>query len=66
MKTESILKVTYLSVNYYPLSIWLVNGYKYDMKRLKALINHKSSGKVVYFINPAFWRGLEIQAGHRE
>jgi len=33
---------------------------KYDMKRLKALISHKPFGRVVYYINPAFWRGLEI------
>lgn len=39
---------------------------KYDMKRLKALINHKSKGKVVYHINPAFWRGLEIKPEHKD
>ena len=34
---------------------------KYDMKKLKALIGKKLPNHVVYYINPAFWRGLEIR-----
>ena len=33
---------------------------RYDMKRLKALLNKTSSEKLSYTINPAFWKGLEI------
>jgi len=33
---------------------------KYDMKRLKAIIAKKRTGRVVYQINPAFWSGLEV------
>ena len=33
---------------------------KYDMKRLKALVRKQEENIVLYFINPAFWSGLEI------
>lgn len=38
-----------------------VYSVKYDLKRLKALIERRAGGKPVYRVNPAFWRGLEIQ-----
>ena len=33
---------------------------RYDMKLLKALIKRIPEGELVYYINPAFWSGLEI------
>lgn len=33
----------------------------YDMKRLRALIDKRKTGELVYIVNPAFWRGLEIR-----
>ncbi|NIO29511.1 MAG: hypothetical protein GTO29_13270 [Candidatus Latescibacteria bacterium] len=38
-----------------------VHQVKYDLKRLKALVSKKEPEHVVYGINPAFWRGLEIK-----
>ena len=35
---------------------------KYDMKRLRALIERKGVENVAMRINPAFWRALEIRA----
>jgi hypothetical protein len=32
----------------------------YDMKRLLTLIAKRKAGGLVYAVNPAFWRGLEI------
>ena len=32
----------------------------YEMKKLKALVNVRPSSDLVYAINPAFWRGLDI------
>jgi hypothetical protein len=37
-----------------------VYSVKYDMKRLKAIAAASPSGKPVYYINPAFWSGLDI------
>jgi hypothetical protein len=34
---------------------------KYDMRRLKALIQHKGLEHAALRINPAFWRALEVQ-----
>lgn len=36
---------------------------KYDMKRLKALVRKQQENIVLYYINPAFWSGLEIKHG---
>jgi hypothetical protein len=33
---------------------------KYDIKRLKALVKKQQENIVLYYINPAFWAGLEI------
>jgi hypothetical protein len=33
---------------------------KYDIKRLKALVKKQHENIVLYYINPAFWAGLEI------
>jgi len=33
---------------------------KYDIKRLKALVKKQPENIVLYYINPAFWAGLEI------
>jgi hypothetical protein len=32
----------------------------YDMKRLKALIDRRPERDLVFIVNPAFWKGLEI------
>lgn len=34
---------------------------RYDMKRLKALITKHENEGLIYLINPAFWKGLEIK-----
>ena len=36
---------------------------KYDMKRLKTLVRKQQENIVLYYINPAFWAGLEIVHG---
>jgi hypothetical protein len=33
----------------------------YDIKRLKALIKKAAGGDPILYVNPAFWKGLEIQ-----
>jgi len=33
----------------------------YDIKRLKALIRKTAGGEPILYVNPAFWKGLEIQ-----
>ena len=33
---------------------------RYDMKRFKSLIRKRTEEGIVYTINPAFWKGLEI------
>jgi len=33
---------------------------KYDIKRLRALIQKQTGGEPVLYVNPAFWKGLEI------
>jgi hypothetical protein len=33
----------------------------YDIRRLRALIEKRKGGELVYVVNPAFWRGLEIR-----
>lgn len=32
----------------------------YDIKKLKAMIKSRSAGNLLFCINPAFWKGLEI------
>jgi hypothetical protein len=32
----------------------------YEIKKLNALINQRPEAELVYIINPAFWRGLEV------
>ena len=32
----------------------------YDFKKLKALIGRRTENDLLYCVNPAFWRGLEI------
>jgi hypothetical protein len=34
---------------------------RYDMKRMKALMEKRTHNGLVYLINPAFWRGLEVK-----
>ena len=34
---------------------------RYDMKRLKTLLNKRANSDIIYLINPAFWKGLEIK-----
>jgi hypothetical protein len=34
---------------------------RYDMKRMKALMEKRAHNGLVYLINPAFWKGLEIK-----
>jgi nucleoside 2-deoxyribosyltransferase len=34
---------------------------RYDMKRIKALMEKRAHNSLVYLINPAFWKGLEIK-----
>ena len=34
---------------------------RYDMKRFKALLKNLPADDVVFLINPAFWKGLEIK-----
>lgn len=34
---------------------------RYDMKRLKALLQKRDREELTYIINPAFWKGLEIK-----
>jgi hypothetical protein len=34
---------------------------RYDMKRMKALIEKRAHEGIIYLVNPAFWRGLEIK-----
>ena len=45
---------------------WTVSIYiysvRYDMKRLQSLLNKRKEESIVYLINPAFWKGLEINA----
>ena len=36
---------------------------KYDIKRLKALIQKRTGSEPIYYVNPAFWKGLEIRSG---
>ena len=38
---------------------------KYDMKRMWALIKKAESDSLSFYINPAFWKGLEIKLGNR-
>lgn len=45
------------------VGITYIYNAKYDMKLLKALIKKVPDGNPVYYINPAFWSGLEID-GH--
>jgi hypothetical protein len=33
----------------------------YEMRKLKALVNTRATTELVYVINPAFWRGLDIE-----
>lgn len=33
---------------------------KYDMKRLKALLEKRVKHETIFMVNPAFWKGLEI------
>jgi hypothetical protein len=33
----------------------------YEMKKLKALVSTRSEKELVYAVNPAFWRGLDIE-----
>jgi len=33
----------------------------YDMKRLRALVEKRKGAGLVYVVNPAFWKGLEIK-----
>jgi hypothetical protein len=33
----------------------------YEMRKLKALVNTRAPTELVYVINPAFWRGLDIE-----
>ncbi|MHC4413165.1 MAG: hypothetical protein ACYSW6_09415, partial [Planctomycetota bacterium] len=33
----------------------------YDIKRLKALIRKAAGGEPVLYVNPAFWKGLEVK-----
>jgi hypothetical protein len=33
---------------------------RYDMKRMRSLLKKRSEEGVVYLINPAFWKGLEV------
>jgi hypothetical protein len=32
----------------------------YEMKKLQALVSLRNESDIVYVINPAFWRGLDI------
>jgi hypothetical protein len=34
---------------------------RYDIKRLKALFNKTPADELIYVVNPAFWKGLEIK-----
>jgi hypothetical protein len=34
---------------------------RYDMKRLKTLLKRRPADEVIYIVNPAFWKGLEIK-----
>lgn len=38
---------------------------RYDMKRLKALLKKHENEGLVYQINPAFWKGLEIKSSRK-
>jgi hypothetical protein len=35
---------------------------RYDMKRLRSLISKRADTGIIYLINPAFWKGLEVNA----
>ena len=34
---------------------------RYDMKRMKALMEKRDHNGLVYLVNPAFWKGLEVK-----
>jgi hypothetical protein len=33
----------------------------YEMKKLSALMNLRPANELVYVVNPAFWRGLDVE-----
>ncbi len=35
---------------------------RYDMKRMRSLISKREDADIVYVINPAFWKGLEVRS----
>lgn len=37
-----------------------VYSVRYDMKRMRSLISKRQSTGIIYLINPAFWKGLEV------
>ena len=58
--TELLLWYGFLGILRKSTEVTYIYNVSYEMKKLKALINVRPALDLVYAINPAFWRGLDI------